>query len=96
MGHPPKDMKIKPLLDYVLIEPKEKNEELDKLGIIVPDNAYDDEVGLVGTIKAVSDTTDHLKSGDLVVFNKPLFHEVVQDKKVYLLGKRENVIAKIV
>lgn len=82
-------MKIRPIQGNVLLE---IYKEEKKVGIIIPDNVYDDEVFLLGKVLDVANDVDLVKKDDLVTFKKHLFDELyVAKNKVYLLGKVENV-----
>ena len=86
-------MKIKPAREFVLLKVKEKDP--NKILIVVPEGSYDDEVSLIGEIIEVGEHSSY-KKGQLVLFKKHLFDEVVlEDKKVLLLGKEENITATV-
>ncbi len=93
-------MQLKPLRDYVVIEPV-KAEELTKSGIVLPDTA-DKEKPEQGKVIAVGSgkVTDsgqkiapQVKAGDKVLFTKYGPNEVKVDKKEYLICKEEDILA---
>lgn len=95
-------MKIKPLADYVLIEPI-KEEEKTKAGILLPETAEKEkpEKGKViavgpgrrdekGNLISVS-----VKPGQKVLFKKYGPDEIKVDDKEYLICKEEDILAII-
>jgi len=91
-------MKIKPLSDYVLIEPIE---EETKSGIIIPDTA-DKERPEKGRIIAVGPGRKlasgkviemNVKNGNVVLFKKYGPDEIKVDNKEYLICKEEDILA---
>jgi chaperonin GroES len=95
-------MKIKPLADYILIEPI-KEEEKTKSGILLPETAEKEkpEQGKViavgpgrrnekGEIIPVS-----VKPGQKVLFKKYGPDEIKVDDKEYLIAKEEDILAII-
>lgn len=95
-------MKIKPLGDRVLIEPK-KREQKTKGGIILPDTA-EKERPEQGEIIAVGQgrldekgnrVPLNVKKGDVVLFSKYGPSEIKIDGKEYLIAKEEDILAVI-
>jgi len=97
-----KSMKIKPLADYILLEPI-KEEEKTKSGILLPETAEKErpEQGKViavgpgkknekGEIVPVS-----VKPGQKVLFKKYGPDEIKVDDKEYLIAKEEDILAII-
>lgn len=85
-------MIIQPLRDNVLLKIKEKEQSL----IVVPKDAYDDETALIAEVIELGSDVKDFKKKDLVLFKKHLFDEVVlKDNLIYLLGREENITAKI-
>ncbi|HLC93594.1 MAG TPA: co-chaperone GroES [Patescibacteria group bacterium] len=92
--------KIKPLSDYVLIEPLEK-ETTTPSGIVIPDTAK--EKPQQGKIKAVGPgrTEDgktvpmQVSVGQVVMYKKWGGTEVKQDGKDFLLVKEEDILAVV-
>lgn len=95
-------MKIKPLADYVLIEPI-KEEEKTKAGILLPETAEKErpEKGKViavgpgrrdekGNLVPVS-----VKTGQTILFKKYGPDEIKVDGKEYLICKEEDILAII-
>jgi chaperonin GroES len=89
-------VKIKPLADRVLIEPKEA-EEKTASGIYIPDTAK--EKPQRGTVIAVGsgtkDVTMEVKVGDEVLYGKYAGTEINVDGKDYLMMKQSDVLAVI-
>lgn len=95
-------MNIKPLADYILIEPI-KEEKKTKSGILLPDTA-EKESPQEGTIIAVGPgrklssgkiLTPEVKKGDRVLFKKYGPDEIKVDDKEYLIAKEEDIVAII-
>jgi len=95
-------MKIKPLGDRVLVEPKSAEEEEKKDGIIIPDTAK--EKPQEGTVIAVGPgkkTDDgkvlpmNVKKGDRVLMPKYGGTEVKIDDKEYQLVREDDILATI-
>lgn len=93
--------KIKPLFDYLLIEPLEKETTLPS-GIVIPDTAK--EKPQEGKVVAVGDGAIDkdgnkiamvLKPGDIVMYKKWGGTEVKVDGKELLLVKQEDVLAVV-
>lgn len=95
-------MEIKPLADYILIEPVKK-EEKTKSGILLPETADKEEpqegtVITVGPGKKLSSgkiLTPDVKKGDRVLFKKYGPDEIKVDDKEYLIAKEEDILAII-
>ena len=89
-------MKIKPLADRVLIEPKPA-EEKTASGLFIPDTAK--EKPLAGTVVAVGPGTDDVKMevkvGDEGLYGKYAGTEVTDDGKDYLIMKQNDSQANI-
>jgi chaperonin GroES len=93
-------MKIKPLSDYILIEPL-KEEEKTKTGIIIPQTADKEEpqqgkviaVGPGKLLKSGKRMPMEIKVGDKVLFRKYGPDEIKVDKKEYLIAKQEDILA---
>jgi chaperonin GroES len=94
-------MKIKPLADRVLVEPK-KEQEMKKGGIIIPDSAK--EKPMEGTVVAVGtgkrDDEGKLipftvKVGDKVLMPKYGGTEVKIDDKEYQILREEDILGVI-
>lgn len=93
-------MEIKPLADYVVIEPISR-EEKTKSGILVP-TTIEKEKPEQGKVIAVgagrkTDSGDtvapEVKPGDLVLFTKYGPNEVKVNDKKYLIAKEEDILA---
>ena len=94
-------MKIKPLGDRVLVEPKEATEE-KKGGIIIPDSAkekpQEGKVVSVGTGKLDEDGKKipfNVKKGDTVLMPKYGGTEVKIDDKEYQIMREDDILAVI-
>lgn len=89
-------MKIKPLADRVLIQPKEA-EEKTASGLFIPDSAK--EKPLAGTVVAVGPGTDEVKmevkTGDQVLYGKYAGTEITVEGKDYLMMKQNDILAVI-
>jgi len=95
-------MNIKPLSDYILIEPI-KEEEKTKSGILLPETA-DKEKSEQGKVIAVGPgkrtSADkmipmNVKVGQKVLFTKYGPSEIKVDGKEYLIAKQEDILAVI-
>ena len=95
-------MNIKPLSDYILIEPI-KEEERTRSGILLPETV-DKESSEQGKVIAVGPgkrtSADKMISMDVKVGQKVLFKkyapsEIKVDGKEYLIAKQEDVLAII-
>ncbi len=90
-------MKIKPLADRVLIEPKEA-ETKTVSGIIIPDNAKEkpQEGKVVAVGPGKKDEPMELKVGDNVLYGKYAGTEVnAPDGKTYLIMRQSDVLAVV-
>jgi chaperonin GroES len=92
-------MKIKPLNDYVLVEPI-KQEEVTKGGIIIPDTAREDRA-IKGKIIAVgpgkiNDKGERIqlsvKEGQTVIFKKYAPDEIKIDDKEYYFIREDDIM----
>jgi chaperonin GroES len=95
-------MRIKPLSDYILIEPI-KEEEKTETGILLPQTAEKErpEQGKVIAIGPGRKTSSgkiiplEVKSGDKVLFTKYGPNEIKVENKNYLIAKQEDILAII-
>jgi len=93
-------MKIKPISDYIVIEPISQ-EEKTKSGILIPVTAEKErpeqgKVIAVGPGKkndSGQNITSSVKEGDKVLFTKYGPNEVKVDDKEYLIAKEEDILA---
>ncbi|MEF9950915.1 MAG: co-chaperone GroES [Mucinivorans sp.] len=89
-------MKIKPLSDRVLVEPKAA-ETKTASGLYIPDTAK--EKPLQGTVLAVGpgnkDVTMEVKKGDTVLYSKYGGQEITVDGVDYLIMKQSEILAII-
>mgnify|MGYP001325805445 CR=1 FL=1 len=87
-------VKIKPLADRVLVEPKEA-EEKTASGIYIPDTAK--EKPQRGTVIAVGpgtkDITMEVKVGDEVLYGKYSGTEITVEDNDYLIMKQSDIFA---
>ena len=95
-------MKIKPLADYILVEPKTTKESTTPSGIVLPDTAK--EKPQEGKVVAVGPGRKDdqgkqikmdVKVGDLVYYKKWGGNEIKIDSKELMLIKEEDVLAII-
>lgn len=92
-------MKIKPILDRVVLLPKKSEEK--KGGILIPSVAQ--EKSQVAIVMAVGDgmTADGkevkmlIKEGDTVLFSKYAGVEVESDGKTYVIVRQADILAVI-
>lgn len=91
-----KSMKIKPLADRVLVEPKAA-EEKTAGGLFIPETAK--ERPLEGKVVAVGsgtkDITMEVKIGDCVLYGKYAGTEINVEGKEYLIMKQSDIFAII-
>ena len=89
-------MKIKPLSDRVLIQPKPA-EEKTAAGLIIPDTAK--EKPLAGKVVAVGPGTSEVKMevkvGDQVLYGKYAGTEVTVEGETYLIMRQSDIFAII-
>ncbi|OGZ61698.1 MAG: co-chaperone GroES [Candidatus Spechtbacteria bacterium RIFCSPLOWO2_02_FULL_38_8] len=93
-------MRIQPLRDQVLIEPKSP-EEVTESGIIIPDTANKErpEQGTVVAVGPGKKTRDgkivpvDIKKGDVVLFSKYGPTEIEINGKEYLIAKEDDILA---
>ncbi len=87
-------MKIKPLADRVLVEPKEA-ETKTASGLYIPDTAK--EKPQQGVVKATGpgkkDEDMEVKVGDHVLYGKYAGTEVTLDGVTYLIMKQSDILA---
>jgi chaperonin GroES len=95
-------MKIKPLSDYVLIEP-ESQEIQTKSGIFLPETVDKEkpEMGKIVALGPGKKTPEgkvipiDAKIGDMVFFTKYGPTEIEVEKKKYLITREEDILAVI-
>ena len=94
-------MKIKPLSDYILIEPI-KSEQKTKTGILLPIAAIDkSEQGKIVAIGPGKKNNNgkvidmDLKVGDIILFSRSDVHEIKVDEKEYLIAQEKGILAVI-
>lgn len=89
-------MKVKPLADRVIIEPKPA-EEKTAGGLFIPDTAK--EKPLEGVVVAAgvgtSEITMEVKVGDSVLYGKYAGTEITVEGKEYLIMRQNDVLAII-
>jgi chaperonin GroES len=95
-------MKIKPIADYILIEPISEKEKTET-GIIIPETA-DREKPEQGLVVAVGpgkmlDSGERrpmgIKKGEKVIFSKYGPSEISIDEKDYLMAREDDIMAII-
>ena len=95
-------MNIKPLSDYILIEPI-KEEEKTKSGILLPETASKErpEQGRVIAVGSGKTTSSgklipiEVKVGQRVLFTKYGPNEIKLENKEYLIAKQDDILAII-
>jgi len=93
-------MKIKPIADYIVIEPFSQ-EEKTKTGILIPatidkERPEQGKVIAVGPGKRTNSgqlIAPEVKPGDVVLFTKYGPNEVKVEEKEYLIAKQEDILA---
>ena len=93
-------MNIKPLVDYVVIEPMSQDEKTES-GIFLPQTAdkerpEEGKVIAVGEGKMLSSgkrAEMQVKVGDTVLFTKYGPNEIKVDEVEYLIAKQEDILA---
>ena len=93
-------MKIKPLLDNILIEPEPQKEKTES-GILLPDTAgkEDPEQGKVIAVgpgkkdKSGQFISIEVKKGDIVFFTKFSANEIKVEDKKYLIVEQKYIFA---
>lgn len=90
------ELKLKPLADRVVIEPKEA-EEKTASGIIIPDSAKEkpQKGKIVAAGPGTKDETMEVKVGDLVLYGKYAGTEISIDGKDYLIMRQSDILAVI-
>jgi len=88
------DVKLKPLADRVLIEPKEA-ETKTASGIFIPDTAREkpQQGKVVAAGPGIKDEKMEVKVGDLVLYGKYSGTEITVDGKDYLIMKQSDILA---
>ncbi|RJR26939.1 co-chaperone GroES [candidate division WWE3 bacterium] len=93
--------KVRPLSDYILIEPLEKETTLPS-GIVIPDTAkekpQEGKVVSVGPGRRDDDgdrVPMEIKAGDIIMYKKWGGTEIKVEGKEYLLVKEEDILAVI-
>lgn len=101
MAKKSKVSKIKPVLDYILIEPSEK-EETTASGIVIPDTAKEKpQEGIVAAVGPGRFTEGGqmvkpaVKNGDKILYKKWGGNEVKIEGREYLFVKEEDILAVI-
>lgn len=84
---------IKPLQNFVLIEPIKK--EATKSGIIIPEDADLDPTYQAIVVALGEKVTIPVKKGDKVLIKEYGFDKMKVGEKEHLLGREENIIAII-
>lgn len=95
-------MEIKPLHDYVVLEPT-KEEEKTKSGILLPDTAEKDDIKQAKVVaigpgrKTASGKVVEMsvKVGDKVLYSKYSPDKIKVEDKEYVIVKEEDILAVI-
>jgi len=87
-------MKVKPLADRVLVEPKEA-ETKTASGLYIPDTAKEKpQQGIVVAVgSGKKDEPMELKAGDTILYGKYAGTEITVDSKEYLIMRQSDVLA---
>ncbi len=90
------ELKIKPLADRVVIEPKEAAEKTAS-GIIIPDSAKEkpQKGKVVATGPGTKDEKMEVKAGDIVLYGKYAGTEINFDDKDYVIMRQSDILAII-
>ncbi len=95
-------MKVKPLADYILIEPKSSKDTTTPSGIVLPDTAKEkpQEGKVLATGPGRKDDEGKLikmevKPGDVIYYKKWGGNEIKVDNKELIIIKEEDVLAVI-
>lgn len=88
------EVKIKPLADRVLVEPKEA-EEKTASGIYIPDTAKEkpQRGKVIAAGIGTKDETMEVKVGDEVLYGKYAGTEISLEGKDYLIMKQSDILA---
>ncbi|MFO7657742.1 MAG: co-chaperone GroES [Bacteroidales bacterium] len=88
------EVKIKPLADRVVIEPKEA-EEKTASGLIIPDSAKEkpQKGKIVATGPGTKDEKMEVKVGDVVLYGKYAGTEISIEGKDYLIMRQSDIFA---
>ncbi len=88
------EVKIKPLADRVVIEPKEA-EEKTASGLIIPDSAKEkpQKGKIVAAGPGTKDEKMEVKIGDIVLYGKYAGTEISIDGKDYLIMRQSDILA---
>ena len=88
------EVKIKPLADRVLVEPKEA-EEKTASGIYIPDTAKEkpQRGKVIAAGIGTKDVTMEVKVGDEVLYGKYAGTEISLEVKDYLIMKQSDILA---
>jgi co-chaperonin GroES (HSP10) len=90
-------MTIVPLKNYVLLE-EIQHENITDTGILLGDTVdreptYKAKVLECGSDVSIGYLNPLFKNGDTVLIQKHLFNEITLDKKQYLIGKADGIMA---
>ena len=88
------EVKLKPLADRVLIEPKEA-ETKTASGIFIPDTAREkpQQGKVIAVGPGIKDEKMEVKVGDLVLYGKYSGTEITVEGKDYLIMKQSDIFA---
>lgn len=95
-------MKVKPLSDYILVEPI-RQEEITKGGVLIPETAREDRA-IRGKVIAVgpgklNDKGERIpvsvKEGQIIIFKKYAPDEIKIDDKEYYFIREDDIMAVI-
>ena len=88
------EVKLKPLADRVLVEPKEA-ETKTASGIFIPDTAREkpQQGKVIAVGPGIKDEKMEVKVGDLVLYGKYSGTEITVEGKDYLIMKQADILA---
>lgn len=85
-------MKLKPLADRVVVDPKQAT-KVSPGGIVIPDAAQ--EKSQQGVVIARGPSADEVMIGDVVLFRQYTGTEVEVEGETYLIFKQEDLLAVV-
>jgi len=88
------EVKLKPLADRVLVEPKEADTKTAS-GIFIPDTAREkpQQGKVIAVGPGIKDEKMEVKVGDLVLYGKYSGTEITVEGKDYLIMKQSDIFA---
>jgi len=84
---------IKPLYNYLVLEELKPSETLETNGLVLQEKVNMDLPALAKVIDMGPDCKPVVNVGDTVLVQRHLFNETIVDKKEYIIGKDEALVA---